>query len=130
MNEKKIITIASNTKSYGLKNNYPFKATVKNKICGDEISVEINKDIDEMRFETKSCIFTQASAAILSNHFKKLNKFGLKKVLDIIIKRLNGENLNLPVNIKDLKYLSSKEHKTRKNCIELPFIAIIKAIHD
>ena len=50
------------------------------KVCGDEISVEVNQDINEMRFETQSCIFTQASAAILANHLAKMHKLGLENV--------------------------------------------------
>ena len=130
MNEKKIIQIAANTENFGLENKFPLKANSKNKVCGDEISVEVSKDINEMRFETKSCIFTQASAAILANHLDKIHKLGLNNVLDAIKKKLNGETINLPIQIKDLDFLTHKDHKTRKECIALPFNAVIKAIHD
>ena len=130
MNEKKIIQIAANTESFGLENKFPLKAKSKNKVCGDEISVEVNKDINEMRFETQSCIFTQASAAILANHLAKMHKLGLENVLDAIKKKLNGEAVDLPIQIKDLDFLTHKDHKTRKECIALPFNAVIKAIHD
>lgn len=130
MNEKKIIQIAANTDSFGLENKFPLKAKSKNKICGDEISVEVNKDINEMRFETQSCIFTQASAAILANHLDQIHKHGLKNVLDAIKKKLSGESVNLPIKIKELDFLTHKDHKTRKECIALPFNAVIKAIDD
>mgnify|MGYP003326867728 CR=1 FL=1 len=64
--EKKIIQIASNTSFYGLKNLSILKTKAKNKICGDEIEIEVEKDLENIRFETNSCIYTQASAAILA----------------------------------------------------------------
>ena len=84
MNEKKIIQIASNTSFYGLKNLTLLKIKAKNKICGDEITIEIEKDFKNIRFETNSCIYTQASAAILAENFSKIYKYGLENTLKYI----------------------------------------------
>ena len=130
MNEKKIIQIASNTNYFGLKRNLPLKAKVKNKICGDKIEIETNKDLTEIRFETQSCIFAQASAAILSNNINIIKKHDITKILQIIRKKLEGEKVKLPFKIKELDFLTHKDHKTRKECIALPFDAVIKAIDD
>ena len=72
MNEKKIIQIASNTSFYGLKNSTILRIKAKNKICGDEIDIEVDKNFKNIRFETKSCVYTQASAAILAENFSKI----------------------------------------------------------
>jgi len=130
MNEKKIIQIASNTNYFGLKGSLPLKAKVKNKVCGDEIEIETNKDLTEIRFEAQSCIFTQASAAILSNNIKIIRKHEINKILQIIKKKLDGEKVELPFNIRELDFLTHKDHKTRKECIALPFNAVIKATDD
>ena len=37
----KIIKIASNTQYAGLRNVYTHKSSVKNKLCGDKISLEL-----------------------------------------------------------------------------------------
>ena len=61
----KILKLASNTKYFGLKNNYTHKCIFKNKKCGDKISLEIivrKNKICSMRYETNSCIYSQASA--------------------------------------------------------------------
>ncbi len=129
MNEKKIIQIASDTIFFGLKNNLPMKAKSKNKLCGDEISIEVSKNVDEIRFETQSCIFTQASAAILANNIKEINKYGIENILDIIEKKLNGEKINFPFDIKNLNLIVDKKYKTRKECIVLPYNAVLKAIN-
>lgn len=130
MNEKKIIQIASNTNYFGLKGSLPLKAKVKNKVCGDEIEIETNKHLTEIRFEAQSCIFTQASAAILSNNINIIRNHEITKILQIIKKKLEGEKVELPFNIKELDFLTHKDHKTRKECIALPFNAVIKAIDD
>tara|TARA_B100000963_G_scaffold341517_1_gene341298 strand:- start:946 stop:1338 length:393 start_codon:yes stop_codon:yes gene_type:complete len=130
MDEKKIIQIASSTKYNELKNHYILRTKAKNKICGDEISIEVEKDFKNIRFETNSCIYTQASAAILANNFNKICNYGLANILKHIEKKLNGENIDLPLNIKELNFLINKKNKNRKECITLPFDAILKIIND
>ena len=130
MNEKKIIQIAANTKYFGLKNKSTYKIKLKNKLCGDEIIIEINKNLNEIRFETQSCIFTQASAAVLANNFSEVCKYGVRDILEIIKKKLAGKKVNIPLNIKELNYLAQQDHKIRKECIALPFNAVIKLIND
>ena len=69
----KIIKIASDTINEGLKNIFTHKSSMKNKICGDIIEIEIiakNNKIKSFRYETKSCIYCNASASILSNKIK------------------------------------------------------------
>ena len=130
MDEKEIIQIASATNHFGLKNDTKIKAKVRNKTCGDEITVEISEDLKNMRFETQSCIFTQASAAILTNHFQQIQKFGISKLLKLINKKIQGEKIELPIKIDELDFLVQNKHKMRKACIELPFNAAIKALDD
>ena len=130
MNEKKIIQIAANTNFYGLKDNCSFKSKATNKICGDQIAVEIDKNFNFMRYESQSCIFTQASASILANNFTKIYRYGLKNVLKYIKKKLNGESANLPFKIKEMDVLVNKQNKNRKECITLPYDAILKITND
>ncbi len=130
MNEKKIIQIASNTNFYGLKKSAILHTKAKNKICGDEIDVEIEKDFKNIRFETNSCIYTQASAAILADNFSKIYNYGLENMLNYIKTKLNGENIKLPFQVKDLDFLIDKKNKKRKECITLPYDAILKIIND
>jgi len=106
----------------------PLKAKVKNKVCGDEIEIETNKALTELRFETQSCIFTQASAAILAGNLNLIRDHGLDNILTMVKKKLEGEKIELPFKNKELDFLLLEEHKPRKECIALPFNAVIKAI--
>ena len=38
----KILKIAENSLNIGLKNKYTHRSKIKNKICGDKISIELN----------------------------------------------------------------------------------------
>ena len=126
MIDKKLLKIASNTKFYGLKNNYTYKTNLKNSICGDKISIEITLKkniIKELRYETEACIFCQASASTLAELAKDNNFRDLKKDLDKYI----SFNKKVPKKFKNLAYLFKKEYMNRKDCIQLPFRAFNKA---
>ena len=76
MIDSKILEFAQDMSSYGLKNTSKKFASIKNKKCGDKIKVELevkNKIIKNMRYETESCIFCQASASLLAKYIKKNN---------------------------------------------------------
>ena len=103
MIDSKLLKIASNTRFYGLKNNYTYKTNLKNSTCGDKISIEIilkKNTIKELRYETEACIFCQASASTLANIAKNTNFSNLKINL--------SKYLNYPKNIQILTILFSK----------------------
>ena len=127
MINNRLLKIASNTKFYGLKNNYTYKTNLKNSTCGDKISIEITlkkNTIKELRYETESCIFCQASASILANIAKNTNlsdlKTNLRKYLNLSKKA--------PKKFNNLTYLLKEKYMSRKDCILLPFKAFYKAI--
>ena len=121
MIDKRLLKIASNTKFYGLKNNYTYKTNLKNSICGDKISIEISlkkNTITELRYETEACIFCQASASTLANIAKNTNFSDLKQNL----------SKKVPKKFNNLTYLLKDKYMNRKDCILLPFKAFYKAI--
>ena len=69
MINKEIIEIASNTSNYGLSNKYSHKVSLKNRLCGDKITLELivlKSKVTSMKYETESCIYCEASASLLS----------------------------------------------------------------
>ena len=127
----KIINLASNTENYGLKKNSTHYASYKNKICGDKIKVEINSNgikIKNMRYETESCIFCQASASILSRIVSSIPIKSLKKEIVKIYDSFDKENFAFPKKYNSFKPLINKKNKNRLECIMLPFNAILKAL--
>ena len=65
MDEKEIIKIASATNHFGLKNDTKIKAKVRNKTCGDEITVEISEDLKEVVDEANEYIDNKLKTQIL-----------------------------------------------------------------
>ena len=128
MIDNKLLEIASNTKFYGLKNNYTYKTNLKNSICGDKISMEISLKkniIKEVRYEAEACIFCQASANILADIAKNKDVCVLKNNL---FKYLNIKKKKMPKMYKNLNFLLSKKYLSRKDCILLPLRAFYKAV--
>tara|TARA_E500000331_G_C16851962_1_gene538145 strand:- start:7 stop:405 length:399 start_codon:yes stop_codon:yes gene_type:complete len=127
----KILKLASNTKYFGLKNNYTHKCIFKNKKCGDKISLEIivrKNKICSMRYETNSCIYSQASASILANSINIFNKDNLIENIKILNSNFVDKKLKLPLKLKKFQYLFNKKNINRMDCIMLPFNALAKAI--
>tara|TARA_X000001036_G_scaffold275165_1_gene255562 strand:+ start:474 stop:860 length:387 start_codon:yes stop_codon:yes gene_type:complete len=127
MIDNRLLKIASNTKFYGLKNNYTYKSNLKNSTCGDKISIEITlkkNTIHELRYETESCIFCQASASTLAHIAKNTNFSDLKANL----KSYLNLSKKAPKKFNNLTYLLKEKYMSRKDCILLPFKAFYKAI--
>ena len=127
MIEDRLLKIASNTKYYGLKNNYTQKTNLKNSKCGDKIAIEIilkKNIIKELRYETEACIFCEASASTLAIIARNTKLNVLK---DNLSKYLNLDK-KIPKKFRDLTYLLKEKYMNRKDCILLPLKAFYKAI--
>ena len=127
MIDNRLLKIASNTRFYGLTNDYTYKTNLKNSICGDKISIEIllkKNTIIELRYETEACIYCQASASTLASMAKNTNFSELKRNLS---KYLNFSK-KVPKKFYNLTYLLKEKNMIRKDCILLPFKAFYKAI--
>ena len=131
MISKEIINIASNTSNVGLNNNYSHKISLKNKLCGDKITIElivINKKILSMKYETESCIYCEASASLLSKKIKKINIQTIKNDFKGLKKILKKGGIKIPKKFSDFKKLFNSDNFNRFNCIFLPFDAVIRAL--
>ncbi len=132
MISNEIIKFASNTSNVGLTNNYTFKSTKKNSMCGDLIKIELilkNSKINSMRYETESCILCEASASLLS---KKIKNLSIKTIKEELYKlknvSLNDLKFSFPKKFKEFKFLINKDNLNRLNCIYLPIDGVLKAL--
>ena len=131
MISKEIINIASNTSNVGLNNNYSHKVSLKNKLCGDKITIElivINKKILSMKYETESCVYCEASASLLSKKIKKLSIQTIKNDFIDLKRILKKREIKVPNKFSEFKKLFNSDNFNRFNCIFLPFDAVIKAL--
>jgi len=126
----RIIKIASNTQYAGLRNIYTHKSSVKNKLCGDKISLELvaNKTkVNSIRYKTESCILCEASASLLANKMKNYSIKNIKKDINGLKKKIINKDYKIPLKFKEFRYLIDKNNFNRISCVILPLEALLKA---
>jgi len=132
MISNEIIKIATNTSYVGLKNDYTYKSSKKNSMCGDLIKVElvVNKSkINSMRYETESCIYCNASASLIAKHIRGLSINKVKKDLNKLRSfSMDLKSFQIPIKFKKFKSLLKKTNTNRLNCIFSPLDAVLKAL--
>ena len=132
MINNEIIKIASNTSYVGLKNNYTYKSSKKNSICGDLIKIELivkKLKINSMRYETESCIYCNASASLIAKQIRGLSISRAKKNLNKLRSfSMDLKSFQIPSKFKKFQSLFKKTNTNRLNCIFLPLDAVLKAL--
>ena len=132
MINNEIIKIASNTSYVGLKNNYTYKASKKNSMCGDLIKIELvvkKLKINSMRYETESCIYCNASASLIAKQIRGLSISRAKKDLNKLRSfSMDLKSFQIPSKFKKFQSLFKKTNTNRLNCIFLPLDAVLKAL--
>ena len=132
MINNEIIKFASNTSYVGLKNNYTYKSSKKNSMCGDLIKVELvvkKSKINSMRYETESCIYCNASASLMSKLTRGLSIDRVKKdLIKLRSCKMDLKSFQFPSKFKKFQSLFKKTNTNRLNCIFLPLDAVLKAL--
>ncbi len=132
MINNEIIKIASNTSYVGLKNNYTYKSSKKNSMCGDLIKIELvvkKLKINSMRYETESCIYCNASASLIAKQIRGLSISRAKKDLNKLRSfSIDLKSFQIPSKFKKFQSLFKKTNTNRLNCIFLPLDAVLKAL--
>ena len=124
-----IIKIASDTSHNKIINRYTHKSKFKNKICGDQIEIKVNinnKLIKDIGYQTKSCIYCQASASLISKYLVKKSLKKIEYLSKFLLKYFEGEFQNLPKNLTKFNVLFNKKNISRKDCILMPLNALKK----
>ena len=126
--ELNILKIASDTSHNKKLNNFTHRGHKKNPMCGDYIVFKIymkKQIIEDISYESKSCIYCQASASLISKHFLKKKLVYVVKV----IKLINQYYKNHDIKISGvMKKIFNKKNLKRKECIYLPIRALSGAL--
>ena len=126
-----IINIAANTKNNKDIKNHTHFIKLKNSICGDEIQIKLiikGEKITNIGYQTDSCIYCQASASLLSKISMNSKKDKIIKLCDEAKLFFDKNEENLNKNLKLFSKLFVKKNLSRKDCILLPFKAMIKIV--
>ena len=124
-----IIKIAADTSNNKILEDYTHKSKYKNKTCGDyiEIRIEIKKNqIKNIGYQTKSCVYCQASTNLVTKTLIKKTKNKLNYLLDNLVDYFEDEIKPLPKDLIKFKKLFNKKNISRKNCVIMPLIALKK----
>ncbi len=133
MIDKTIFEIASKSKNIGSLNKCTHYSKVKNSMCGDEIKIYLiikRGKIIKFKYEGKSCLYSQASASLLSENLK--NKEAKK--IEILLKDApklfnNGKERISDKTLKKFFKIINKNNIARKECLMLPIKATLKALN-
>ena len=127
----KLIKIAENTTNYKHIKNHSHKYKHKNAICGDEIEITLkirNRRIIDFGYKTKSCIYCQASASLLSRKSKNIEVSEVNKFLNVANILFKDDHIPIPKHWKPFDQILKKENIQRKECLLLPINALIRII--
>ena len=127
-----ILKIASNTENNKVIKNHTHYSKKKNPICGDEMHISVivkdNKIID-FGYQCNSCIYCQASVSLLS---RKVIKVPLDNVLDLLKKSeffFDKKENNILKKWEVFNKIMTQKNISRKECLLLPFKALLKALN-
>ena len=127
-----VIKIAENTTNYKHIKNHSHKYKHKNTICGDEIEITLkikDRKIIDFGYQTKSCIYCQASASLLSRISKNKKVNEVNKFLKIASILFQDKHKSTPKYWKSFNSIFKKENLQRKDCLLLPLNALKKIIN-
>ena len=125
----KIIKIAANSKNNRLLSAYDYISKQKSSVCGDEIEISIklkNSKISKIGYSSKSCIYTDASASLLSSYSKNKSLDEINALTIFLKKYIKNKNLKFPKKWIIFSKLINKKNLIRKDCLMLPFITLSK----
>ena len=126
-----VLKIASNIDNQKILNRYTHHSKHKNPICGDEIQISLNVKkgkIVDFGYQSKSCIYCQASISLLSR--KSINKkiSNIKELLNIAENFYKKEKSSFPKKWSLFNKIFNKKNISRKECLLLPFKTLEKAL--
>jgi len=126
-----IIKIASKSKNNNLLEDFTDKFKKKNPICGDEIEISFkikNKKILDIGYKSKSCIYCEASASLLSEKCKKKSITKIKNLVETVENFFEDPSTKFPKEWNGFIKVINKDNISRKQCLVLPFNVLSKLI--
>ena len=126
-----VLKIAENTINYKSVENYSHKLKHKNSICGDEIEITLkikNRKILDFGYKTKSCVYCQASASLLSRKSKNKKINEINEFLSAANSLFQDNSKIIPKHWKSFNIIFKKQNLSRKECLLLPINALMRII--
>ena len=124
-----VLKIASNCNNNKVVKNFTHYSKHKNSLCGDQIEITFkikDKMIIDFGYQTKACIYCEASASLISRKSLKKTKNSIRQLIKLLKNWPIKTDINFPKEWKEFKKLFNKKNIARKECLLLPFKALEK----
>lgn len=107
-------------------------ARVDNPLCGDRVTVDLKLDggerIAAIGFEVKACLLCQAAASVLGEHGPGCTADEIEGVAGRVEAMLKSDQPPEESELGEFRpFLPVRSHKSRYECVLLPFKAIRRA---
>ncbi len=128
---KELLRLAADAHGAGHLHGPHATGTAHNPACGDKVVFEVALDagrICALAHETKACVLSQASAAILGRDAKGLSREEVEKLRGDVAGLLGGADAPAPPFDAYSAFDGVREHRNRHACVLLPIEALLKAM--
>lgn len=130
--QKEILRLAAEAAGAGRLDGPDASVTVKNPLCGDQITLDINVDGDRvtaLAHHTRACVLCQASAALLATTALGLHAADCKTAAADLAEYLEGKRAELGVDMRGFEVFAPViPYGSRHTCVMLPFRALEQAL--
>lgn len=129
--QKELLRHAATAVGHGRLEAPDASVTLDNPLCGDRVTVDLSMGegrIARLSHVVRACLLCQASASIIAGHAEGQTMARIGTIMEAVRLMLK-EGAPLPGDVwSDLAaFTPVAEHKSRHNCVLLPFEALIKA---
>lgn len=108
--------------------------TVDNPLCGDRISLDLtfaDGRIRELAHKARGCLLCQAAASVIGARASGMEPSGLRAVADRLARDIADDPAALGASWPELSVFAPVHaHKSRHECVLLPFEALIQALDE
>ncbi|MAZ03488.1 MAG: hypothetical protein CMN56_10145 [Sneathiella sp.] len=130
--QKNLLRLAANAVGDGTLENPDATETLDNPTCGDRITMQVKLEdgrISDLNHQNRSCVLCQAAASLIGENAVGREASEISRTRDNLQSMLQGETVQVKPEWKKLEFFNVvSAHKSRHNCVLLPFDALIKAL--
>ena len=106
-------------------------ATVDNPLCGDRITIDVRMDgarVAALGHQVRGCLFCEAAASAIGAHAVGATRDALAAASEAAKAMLKGSADAAPPWPEMGAFAPVRAHRSRHNCVLLPFEALTKAL--
>ncbi len=129
---QRIMDLAAAAAGEGRIENPDAAATADNPLCGDRVTVEVRLDhgsVAELAHRTRGCVLTRAAAGVLAAAAPGETGAGVAAAAEALRAMLDDGSPPPGGKWEGLEaFVPVAAHKSRHDCVLLPFQALLKAL--